>query len=350
MTPSTTLKTSLACAAAVFVFACSTSADSVGQTFKKVKDSVVVIKTVSSGFAPTPQRQEVAMGGLGSGFIISEDGQVMTAAHVVQTADLIVVVLANGKEYPARVLSSSPAADVALIQIDDLIEKVPAVRLADSDKAEIGDEIMVIGAPYGATHTLTVGHLSARRGLNKARTGLVEIEFLQVDAAVNQGNSGGPVFNLDGEVIGIVSHIMSQSGGNEGLGFAASINMAKKILLESARIWSGVDFVMVDGEEAAALNLPQDAGLIVQKVARGSLGERLGLKGGTLRAEIEGAGVLLGGDVILEIQNLPITSDEKSIQKISVAFSELKSGDSIRVKVLRAGKILELKAGYYNKL
>ena len=317
------------------------------KAFGKVKDSVIVIKTLSTGFAPTPERQEVAMGGLGSGFIISKDGQAMTAAHVVQTADEVVVELADGKTYPARVLSSSPMADVALIQIQDLIDDVTPVKLGDSDKIGIGDEVFVIGAPYGATHTLTVGHLSARRTNSKSHIGLVELEFLQTDAAVNQGNSGGPVFNMDGEVVGIVSHILSQSGGYEGLGFAASINMAKSILLESARIWSGVDFVMVDGEEAAALNLPQEAGLIVQKVAKGSLGERLGLKGGTLRAQIENAQVLLGGDILLACQDITITPEDQSIQDISMALSKLKSGDSVRVKVLRAGKVLDLKAGYY---
>lgn len=328
---------------------CETSAyaASVGKTYRQVKDSVVIVKTLSTGFAPTPQRQEVAMGGLGSGFIVSKDGQVMTAAHVVQTADEIVVELSDGKAYPARVLSSSPMADVALIQIEDLIRDVTPVKLGDSDKIEIGDEVFVIGAPYGATHTLTVGHLSARRTNSKSHIGLVALEFLQTDAAVNQGNSGGPVFNMKGEVVGIVSHIMSQSGGYKGLGFAGSINMAKQILLESARIWSGVDFVMVDGEEAAALNLPQEAGLIVQKVAKGSLGERLGLKGGALRAQIEGAQVLLGGDILLSCQGVDITPDEESIQDISIALSKLKSGDSVRVRVLRGGKLLDLKTGYY---
>ena len=137
---------------------------------------------------------------------------------------------------------------------------VTPVTLGDSDKVEVGDEIFVIGAPYGISQTLSVGHLSGRHRLpsNESAT---SVEFLQTDAAINTGNSGGPMFDMEGNVIGIVSSIMSHTGGSEGLAFATAANTAKQLLLERKPFWSGIDGLVVTGALAKALNLPQAAGL-----------------------------------------------------------------------------------------
>src|SRR5262249_38699074 len=154
----------------------------------------------------------------------------------------------TGETIPARVLTSEPAADVALLQLDHVPSKSVTAKLADSDAAEVGDEVFVVGAPIGMTHTLTVGYISARRNPNKFYSGLSRSEFFQTDAAINEGNSGGPMFNMRGEVIGIVSHILSKSGGSEGLGFVVTSNLASKLLLERNPFWSGVEGVLLSNE------------------------------------------------------------------------------------------------------
>src|SRR5262249_42858521 len=160
------------------------------------------------------------------------------------------------------------SADVALLQLEGQPPNYIAAKLGDSDSAEVGDEIFVVGAPYGISRTLTAGHVSGRRILN---TETRSIEFLQTDAAINTGNSGSPIFNLNGEVVGIVSNIMSKSGGSEGLAFASTSNTARRVLLDHKSFWTGIDGVLIEGNLAKALNLTQSAGLLVQRVAEGSI-------------------------------------------------------------------------------
>jgi serine protease Do len=166
-------------------------------------------------------------------------------------------------------------------------------------------------------------------------------EVFQTDAAVNQGNSGGPMFNLQGEVIGIVSALVSKTGGFEGLGFATPSNVARSLLLDQKGFWTGVDGYFVDGEMAGVLNLPQPAGFLVERVAGGSPDSQLGLRPGTFRVTIDGETVLLGGDVVLEVMGIPLV-DEAAREKVPGALGRLSAGDLFTVKVLRGGKVIEL--------
>ena len=192
-----------------------------GKVFKRVSGSVVVILTEEKVLPPdTYEGKKVSAQGLGSGVLVSKDGKVLTAAHVVQTADTVSVEFPNGEIVKAKVVSSEPPADVALLQLERVPASAVVAKLGDSDQVGVADQIFVVGAPYGISHTLTVGHISARRTPRGEQSELGLAEFFQTDAAVNQGNFGGPMFNMNGEVIGIVSHILSQSGGFEGLGFA----------------------------------------------------------------------------------------------------------------------------------
>jgi S1-C subfamily serine protease len=226
------------------------------------------------------------------------------------------------------------------------------VALGDSDRVEVGDQIFVIGAPYGISQTLTAGHVSGRRRLDKEGETHPYLEFLQTDAAVNGGNSGSPMFDMNGQVVGIVSTIMSQSGGSEGLAFATASNTAKRFLMDRKPFWSGIDGVLVTGDLARALNLPQPAGFLVQRIGEGSFGSRLGMNGGTFQVTIQGADVLLGGDVILSVNDIDVTvpSAVESVapgqgdnyDRIFNSISSLKPGDSVVLKVLRAGKVMKL--------
>lgn len=320
------------------------AAGEVSDVFDKVHTSVVVIETVQRELVPRGQGTMTSVGGLGSGVLISADGKVMTAAHVVQTAESVMVTFVTGEEIPARILSTEPSADVALLQLE-MPPPAAAYKalLGDSDAARVGDQVLVIGAPLGVSHTLTVGHISARRQPTHVMGEFELAEFLQTDAAINVGNSGGPMFNLQGEVIGLVSHIISQTGGSEGLGFAVSSNTARRLLLESAGVWSGMHGVVLQGRNAGILNLPVPSGLLVQEVAAGSLAEKLGLRPGTVHATIEEEPILLGGDVIISVMGIPMAAAD-SHTAIREKLIALGKGETIRVTVLRAGRKVELSA------
>ena len=326
-----------------YVLTALAGASSLSKVFEKVNPSVVVILTKERGYASLQSGQAVTFGkgGLGSGIVVSKDGLVMTAAHVVQVADAVVVRFVDGSMVGAKVVGSAPQADVALLQLDQVPDNLTTAELGNSDNVKIGDEIFVIGAPYGVDHTLTVGYMSGRRHPEVVCNSLLPIEFLQTDAAINKGNSGGPMFSMDGKVIGIVSHILSHSGGSEGLGFAASINTAKDLLFEQGSVWTGLEAYLVSGPLAKALNLPQDAGLLIQRVADDSPGHRLGLRPGVIPVEIGGKHLLLGGDIVLEVKGITVSAELEHTCQIRQKVVGLDHGN-FEMKVLRDGKVVNL--------
>jgi serine protease Do len=315
-------------------------AQSVGDVFRKVNSSVVVIRAKGRDVT-------AAAGGLvrynetGSGVLISADGKVMTAAHVVNAVDEITVELVGGAPVNARVVSSEPAADLALIQLDSVPAGAVPARMANSDSVRVGDQVLVIGAPYGLSHALTVGWISARWPPNTVYKSMPLAEFFQTDAVINTGNSGGPMFNMAGEVIGIVSHNISKSGGSEGLGFAVSMKTARLLLLERRSFWTGLEGQIVSGDLAVIFNLPQGTGYLVKTVAKGSTGWDMGLMGGDKIAVIGGEQVAVGGDIILSVEGVPVgkADDHERIRDI---LSKKPPGTAFSMKILRAGQILEL--------
>lgn len=337
----------LACASRGLSSEAHARGSSVADRYAQVADSVVAIQTVQAKKATTVAKGHVPVSrALGSGVLISPEGRVLTAAHVVQSADQVKVHFEGGENITAKVLRSDPAADVALLQLEWVPEGVKPAKLANSDSVRTGESVFVVGAPHGLTRTLTVGNISARHQEAASPVGLSIAELFQTDAAINSGNSGGPMFNMKGEVIGIVSHILSMSGGYEGLGFAVTSNAAIQTLNETGSIWSGLTWVGLSGALGESFNLPQASGILVQTVAQGSLGEKLGLKGGTIRARIDGEDFLLGGDVILEVLGDVVSSDGKLRERFRDKMAKIKVGDTIDVKVLRAGEIVTLKTQF----
>ena len=328
------------------------NAQQLRDSFRKVNQSVVIVKTKRVEVSPSADEPMAIVDGLGSGVLISSDGKVLTAAHVVQTADVATVEFSDGQEITAHVIGSDVQSDVALLQLKEIPRGVAPATIGDSDKVEVGDEIFVIGAPYGISQTLSVGHLSGRHRLNR-NDQTTSVEFLQTDASINTGNSGGPMFDMQGNVIGIVSSIMTHTGGSEGLAFATAANTAKQLLLQRNPFWSGIDGLVVTGAMAKALNLPQSTGVLVQRIGDGSIGSQLGINPGTLRATIRGMDILLGGDVILSVNNIAIvdprsaqslgsfTSDE-NYERIYNSVAALKPGEPLVVTVFREGKVLKL--------
>jgi S1-C subfamily serine protease len=314
----------------------------IGEVFNKVKSSVVIIKVDERVAVPFTERQEVMMSGLGSGVLISDDGQIMTAAHVVHTADRLIVEFDDGAKIPAKVLSSNQMADVALIQLEWMPKKYTLAKIGNSDQVRIGDQVIIVGAPYGINQSLTVGYISGRRQEGKATEGMLGLELFQTDASINQGNSGGPMFNLEGEVIGIVSHILSRSGGFEGIGFAVTANLANRLLLEEPFFWSGLDSFYLQDELAAAFNLPQDSGLLIQKVAVNSLASRLGLRGGRIPIRIENLEFVIGGDILLKVEGIQLHA--RNMDKVRTAINAVKADKPITFTILRAGNVREITA------
>jgi S1-C subfamily serine protease len=312
------------------------SAETVSDLFERVHRSVVVIRALETD-VPAEGGEAPKISSVGSGVLVSSDGKILTAAHLVHAASEITVEFWDGRRVSARVVSSAPGADISLLQADGVPDDVLAARLADSDAARIGDEVFVIGAPYGVSHTLTVGHLSGRQKPGQTTASFAHAEFLQTDAAINKGNSGGPMFNMAGEVLGIVSHIISKSGGFEGLGFAVAANVARELVLERGAPWHGIDGLFLSDDLVKILNLP-GPGLLVQRVVPESTGARLGLHGGFVRGTLGERTIILGGDVILKAQGVPIGE----AHRLRDQLRRVGPGDTLSVTIMREGRIQEL--------
>ncbi len=317
-------------------------AEDYSELFEQVDPAVVTLHTVERNPSPNSPTGAVTQPGLGSGFLIDGEGHVMTAAHVVQTADLVEVEFVDGARVTAAVISSDPIKDVALLKLDEIPENAMWVELGDSDDVSVGDEVFVIGAPLGLSHTLTVGHISSRRPYEDGMMQGIQAETFQTDAAINQGNSGGPLFNQDGEVIGVVSHIRTRTGGSVGLGFAVTINTAIEVLLQNEMPWSGMSGILLSGPLAQALNVPQDYGYLVQRTALHSPSSRIGLRPSRVPVTIAGQELLIGGDIILAIDDIEVSPDFRA--EFSSYRDDMQEGSIIELKVLRGGRIVILKS------
>ncbi len=240
---------------------------------------------------PNVPQQEQKTQSAGSGFLISDDGYILTNNHVIDGADKITVRVEGEQELEAKVIGADPQSDVALIKISDG-RKFPYLPLGDSDGLEVGEWVIAIGSPFGLDRTVTVGVVSAK---GRNRMGINEYEnFIQTDAAINPGNSGGPLLNIHGEVIGINTAIFSRSGGYMGIGFAIPVNMAKTVktqLLANGKVtrsWLGVAIQDMTGDLARSFKLKQKTGALVTEVSKGSPAEKGGIKQGDLIISFDG--------------------------------------------------------------
>ncbi|MBS0656354.1 MAG: DegQ family serine endoprotease [Verrucomicrobia bacterium] len=241
---------------------------------------------------PLPEKRVPIMG-LGSGFIVSQDGYILTNNHVVHDADSISIFLNDGREFPAKVIGADPSTDIALVKID--ADKLPYLELADSNKMEPGEYVMAIGNPLGLQASVTVGVVSA---VGRDDLDLAPIEsFIQTDAAINRGNSGGCLLNTDAKVIGMNTAIASDTGGSMGIGFAIPSNLLKPVMQQLrttghvVRGFLGVALQRIDAKLAQAFKLPRAEGALVAEVVKGGPADKAGLH---------------SGDVILKINNLPV--------------------------------------------
>ena len=319
----------------------SLNAQDLSKLFEQLDASVVTIEVVEY---KVQNQQLTSSGGLGSGVVISKDGLIMTAAHVVESANEISVKLQDGTSFPADVISSSTAADVSLLKLRTVPKNLIPAKVGSSKDSNIGEQILIIGAPRGLEHSLSVGHISRKMKRNFISNGEMA-GFLQTDASINQGNSGGPMFNLKGEIIGIVSFILTNSGGFEGLGFAVDIDTAKKVLFDVNSFWTGFDGLFLSEALAGVLNTPQKSGVLIQRVTPNSFADKIGLKPGVIQAEILGQKMWLGGDIVLSMQGSSC-NEPHDLGNIKRQIESLKKGDEVLIEVLRRGKVIMLKATF----
>ena len=264
-------------------------------------------------FRQPPQQQVV---GQGSGFIISKDGYILTNNHVVGDADKVTVKLQDGREFKAKTIGTDSHFDVAVIKIDN--KNLPVLPLGDSDAIEVGEWVVAIGNPFGLSHTLTVGVVSAK---GRSRVGIADYEnFIQTDAAINPGNSGGPLIDLDGKAVGMNTAIFSRSGGYMGIGFAIPINMIKSIkdqLIQSGRVTRGHLGIAIQDltpELAKSFGLKNQQGILIAQVSEGSPAEKVGLKQGDVIVEFAGKPV----DEVGAFRNVAALKTPGSKEKITV--------------------------------
>ena len=320
-------------------FPFGTEAQDAEELFRKVSPSVVVIR--AKGRAVDTARGLITFSEIGSGVLISADGKVMTAAHVVHAMDEVVVEMLGGETVPARMVASEPSADLSLIQLTRIPKNAQPARLGDSDKVHVGQQVLIIGAPYGLSHSFSAGWISAKWLPNTAYRAMPLAEFFQTTATINTGNSGGPMFNTAGEVIGVVSHNISKSGGSEGLGFVVTMKSARYFLMEREWAWIGLEGRVVTGELAEIFNIPGGSGLLLSVVPKGSPAWDMGLAGGDRTATIGGQELVVRGDIVLSIAGIRITS-EADMPKIREKVGAMSTGQPFKASVLRAGKVIEL--------
>ena len=271
-----------------------------------------------------PQPDERPRVGLGSGFLVSEDGYLLTNAHVVGDATTVKVKLTDKREFKGKVIGRDRATDIALVKIN--ASDLPHVTLGDAKDLRVGEWVVAIGSPYGFDNSVTAGIVSAKR---RSLPGDAYVPFIQTDVAVNPGNSGGPLFNLKGEVVGINSQIYSLSGGYQGLSFAIPADIAQNISdqLRShgkvTRGWMGVTIQEVDQDLASSFKLDKPRGALVAAVVHGSPAESAGVR---------------SGDVIVAFSGQPIESSDDLPRLVASAAP----GEKAKLDVVREGKPLAL--------
>ena len=308
---------------------------SIGEVYQRARPGVVRVATESLvkssdplGFFQTSQEER----GLGSGFVIDKGGYVVTNYHVVQNAQRIRVSFSNNESMSARLVGKDPSTDVAVLKVDAVPRALRPLALGDSDGVRVGDEVVAIGNPLGYERTVTSGIVSGvGRSIQAPNMSLID-QVIQTDAAINQGNSGGPLLNSAGRVIGVNTQIATENGGNVGLGFAVPINTVKDVaaqIIEKGHVEHaelGLYAQEITPDIARLFHLPAHRGLLVTDVAAESGAAKSGLQAGYQHVTVDGETYVMGGDLIVAADGRQLTS----VEALRELVARKKPGDKIR--------------------
>jgi S1-C subfamily serine protease len=330
---------------------------SVNQIYRRDAPGVVqvtatqVVKTPTVdpffGFTvPQTQREQA----LGSGFVIDKAGHIVTNYHVVQGARTVSVSFSNNESMKARVVGSDPSTDVAVLQVDVHSRALTPLPLGNSDDVHVGDPVVAIGNPLGLDRTVTAGIVSALQRVIAAPDGQYSIDHvIQTDAALNHGNSGGPLLDANGNVIGVNSQIQSDTGSNIGIGFAVPINTVKTVAAQLVKTghaehaFLGIRAQAVTPQIARLFRLPASSGLLVASVEPGSSAARAGLRAGKQQVTVSGETYPLGGDLIVSADGMPLSS----LNQLRDVISNKQPGNTMSLQIWRGNseQTLDVKLG-----
>ncbi len=293
--------------------------------------------------------QPVPSQAVGSGFVYDRHGHVVTNFHVVQNANSVSVSLRNGQSYRARVVGEDPSTDLAVLLVDSGALP-PPLRLGSSRRVQVGQFVVALGNPFGLSHTLTFGVISALGRIIQSPDGGFIGEAIQTDAPINPGNSGGPLLTLSGEVIGMNSQIVSESGSSSGVGFAIPVDLLKRVVPQliatgsAEHPWLGIEGIDIQPAltrllHDAGVDLPQAGGVLVLAVSPGGPAESAGIRGGSQILQTATMRLPVGGDVITGIEGVPMTRMEELSAYIEANASV---GQTVRVDVYRNGSAMTI--------
>jgi S1-C subfamily serine protease len=314
---------------------------SIGEVYKRSAPAVVQITATSNS---NPFGSESQPRALGSGFVFDKAGYIITNYHVIAGAGSIQVTFSNNQNIDATLVGSDPSTDIAVLKVNTTASALTTLTLGDSDQVQVGDAVVAIGNPFGLNRSVTAGIVSALQRQITAPADAAGNQYaidhvIQTDAAINHGNSGGPLLNARGEVIGVNAQIETggASQGNVGVGFAVPSNTVKNVagqLIETGKVEHpaiGVSAKELTPEVAEEFRLPVKSGVVVEEVQPGSGAAKAGLKGGTTDVTVAGESYRLGGDIIVAANGMPV-KDLASLRDIT---SDLEPGDTITLEIYR---------------
>ncbi len=315
------------------------------RVYNKVSPGVVNITStvVEFDFFFSPVSKE----GTGSGSVLDYDGNVLTNYHVIESAQNLEVALPDRTKYRAKVIGVDKQNDLAVIRLVGAPrERLHPVALGESSSLKVGQKVLALGNPFRLQNTLTIGIISSLGRRIQTEGGDLVENVIQTDAAINPGNSGGPLLNSAGEMIGINTSIFTTSGGNIGIGFAIPIDTVRRVvkdLIAEGRVlrpWFGVEGYTITEDLASALDLPVTSGVLVARVLRGSSAENAGIRGANEIAILYNERILVGGDIITQIDNKPVGSSEE----LRLALESKRPGDTVQVTIYRGRKKMQIPA------
>ena len=301
----------------------------------------IVTRTVEYDFFMNP----VPVEGAGSGFLIDTAGHILTNYHVVQNAQAIEVMLGDQSRYPAKFVGADPRNDIALIKIDPRGRKLAPLPLGDAHTLEVGQRVLAIGNPFGFQSTLTTGVVSALGRTVQTGPNTFIDEAVQTDAAINRGNSGGPLLNTRGEVVGINTAIFAPTGTTAGIGFAIPINTARRVaedLITQGRVrraYLGIEGRSVWPELAEALGLPVSEGLLIERVAPNGPASQAGIRGGNRRVLAGLQDLWIGGDILVAVDGKKVASQVD----VNLLLNRKRPGDTVTLALYRSGQKMDVR-------